>query len=45
MVSALKDDENNIKRLKAGMTFQYVYYSIDNKRLYEIKIDSNDISI
>ena len=35
MVSALKDDENNIKRLKAGMTFQYVYYSIDNKRLYQ----------
>lgn len=43
MVSALKEDANNLKRLKAGMVFLYVYYSIDNTRLYEIKIDSNDI--
>ena len=43
MVSALKKDANNVRRLKAGITFLYVYYSIDNKCLYEIKINSNDL--
>lgn len=43
MVSALKKDANNVRRLKVGMVFLYVYYSIDNRRLYEIKVDSNDI--
>lgn len=43
MVSALKKDANNVRRLKVGMVFLYVYYSIDNRRLYEIKVNSNDI--
>lgn len=44
MVSALKKNVNNVKRLKAGMTFLYVYYSVDKRKLYEIKINSNDIN-
>lgn len=43
MILALKNDDNNIRRLKAGMIFLYVYYSLDNKFLYKIKIDYNDI--
>lgn len=44
MVSALKKNANNVKRLKAGMTFLYVYFSVDKRKLYEIKINSNDIN-
>ena len=44
MISALKKDANNIIRLKAGMVFLYIYYSIDNRKLYEIKIDTNDLN-
>ena len=43
MISALKKDANNIKRLNAGMVFLYIYYSIENRKLYEIKIDTNDL--
>lgn len=44
MVSVLKKDSNNVKRLNAGMTFLYVYYSVDNRKLYEINIIANDIN-
>jgi hypothetical protein len=44
VVSGIKNSPNNLKRLNAGMTLLYVYYSIDNKKLYEIKIDSKDIN-
>lgn len=44
MVSELKKDANNVRRLKAGMKFRYIYYSIDNRQLYKIIINSNDIS-
>lgn len=44
MVAVLRNDRNNIRRLNAGMTFLYVYYSVDNKRLYDIKIESKDIN-
>ena len=43
MVCAIKKDENNMKRLNAGMVYLYIYYSIDNRKLYEITIDSNDV--
>ena len=43
VVSGIKNSPNSVRRINAGVTFLYVYYSIDNKRLYEIKIDSNDI--
>ena len=43
MVSALKKDFNNLRRLNAGMTFLYVYYSVDNRKLYKITINANDI--
>jgi len=43
MVSVIKKDANNVRRLNAGMTFLYVYYSNDNKRLYSITINSNDL--
>ena len=43
MVSALKKDANNVRRLQAGMSLLYVYYSVDNRRLYEININSNDL--
>jgi len=44
MVEALKKSPNNIRRLNAGMTFLYVYYSVDGRKLYNIKIDSKDIN-
>ena len=44
MVSVLRNDQNNVMRLNAGMTFLYVYYSVDGRRLYDIKIDSKDIN-
>ncbi len=40
MVHELKKSPNNVNRIQAGMTFLYVYYSVDNRRLYEIRIDS-----
>lgn len=43
MVAELKKDANNVKRLKSGMSFLYVYYSIDDRRLYEITINANDL--
>jgi hypothetical protein len=43
MVSALKNSPNNIKRLNSGMAFLYIYYSVDNRKLYEISINSNDL--
>ena len=43
VVSGIKNSPNSVRRINAGVTFLYVYYSIDNKRLYEIKIDSKDI--
>ncbi len=44
MVSVLRNDQNNVRRLNAGMTFLYVYNSVDGRRLYEIEINSNDIN-
>ncbi len=43
MIAELKKDTNNIIRLNAGMTFLYVYYSMDNRKLYEITINANDL--
>lgn len=44
MVSVLQNDQNNVMRLNAGMTFLYVYYSVDGRRMYDIKISSKDIN-
>jgi len=44
MVSVMRNDQNNVRRLNAGMTFLYIYYSVDGRRLYDIKIDSKDIN-
>lgn len=43
MVAEVKNSTNNVIRLKAGMSFLYVYYSYDNRRLYEITINANDL--
>lgn len=43
MVAEVKNSTNNVIRLKAGMSFLYVYYSYDNRRLYEIIINANDL--
>ena len=43
MVSAIKNIPNTIERLNAGMTYLYIYYSMDNKRLYDIVINQSDI--
>ena len=43
MVAELKRNTNNVIRLEAGMSFLYVYYSFDNRRLYEITINANDL--
>lgn len=43
MVDEVKKSKNNVKRLKAGISFLYVYFSNDNRKLYEITINDNDI--
>lgn len=43
MVSAIKNSPNTIERLNAGMTYLYIYYSKENKRLYDILINQNDL--
>lgn len=43
VVSGIKNSPNSIRRINAGVTFLYIYSSVENKRLYQIKIDSNDI--
>ena len=43
MVAEVKKSANNVIRLKAGMTFLYVYFSYDKRRLYEITINANDL--
>lgn len=43
VVSGIKNSPNSVRRIDAGVTFLYIYSSVDNKKLYEIKIDSNDI--
>ena len=45
MVAEVKKSTNNVIRLKAGMVFLYVYFSYDNRRLYEITITANDIKL
>lgn len=42
MVNALKNT-NNETRINAGVTFLYVYRSIEKKILYEIRINANDL--
>ncbi|MCH5328112.1 MAG: sel1 repeat family protein [Coprobacter sp.] len=41
MIHALTSKQN--KRFSAGMTYLYIYKSEDNKKLYEIKINKNDL--
>jgi len=41
MVSAL--NYNNNKRLQAGMTYIYIYRSVNKEKLYEIRIDKSDL--
>ncbi len=43
MVAELKKNANNVKRIKSGMSFHYIYFSVDDRRLYEIKINANDL--
>jgi hypothetical protein len=43
IVSGIKNNPHSVKRINAGVTYLYVYSSVENKKLYEIKIDSNDI--
>jgi predicted Zn-dependent protease len=43
VVSGIKNSPNSVRRINAGVTFLYIYSSIENKKLYEIKIDSKDI--
>ena len=43
VVSGIKKSPNSVRRINAGVTFLYVYSSVKNKKLYEIKIDANDI--
>ena len=42
MVIALKET-NSVDRLKAGVTYLYVYSSKEKKKLYEIKIQASDL--
>ena len=43
VVSGIKNSPNSVRRINAGVTFLYIYSSVENIRLYEIKIDSKDI--
>ena len=43
MVIALKET-NSVDRLKAGVTYLYVYSSKEKKKLYEIKIQARDLN-
>ena len=43
MVSAIKNSPNTCRRLNAGVTYLYVYNSVDDLKLYEITIEANDI--
>lgn len=43
MVLALKET-NSVDRLKAGVTYLYVYSSKEKKKLYEIKIQASDLN-
>lgn len=42
MVSALKGTDSE-ERLKAGVTFLYVYRSLDKEKLYDIRIKASDL--
>ena len=42
MKNALRQNSSSIKRVNAGMTYLYLYYSSDNRKLYEIKINKSD---
>jgi len=42
MIVALRGTKNE-KKIKAGVTDLYVYKSLEDKTLYEIKIDSTDL--
>lgn len=39
MVNSLRSD----RRIRAGLTYLYIYSSVDGRKLYEIKIDKNDL--
>ena len=43
VVSGIKNSPNSVRRINAGVTFLYIYFSVENKKLYEININSNDI--
>lgn len=42
MKNAMRQNPNSMKRVNAGMTYLYLYYSSDNRKLYEIRIDKSD---
>lgn len=42
MINALKGTDSE-ERLKAGVTFLYVYRSLDNIKLYDIRIKASDL--
>ncbi len=44
MVYALVNSPNSLKRLNAGVTYLYRYHSVDDRKLYEIKIDSSNFN-
>ena len=43
VVSGIKNSPNSVRRINAGVTFLYIYFSVENKKLYEININSNGI--
>ena len=42
MINALRQNKNSMARINAGMTYLYIYYSRDNRKLYEIRINKED---
>ena len=42
MVEAFKNGATDLKRIKAGVTYLYVYRSVNKRKLYDIKIDASD---
>ena len=35
--TTIKNSPNSVRRINAGVTFLYIYSSVENKRLYEIR--------
>jgi len=43
VLNSIEDDYDFAKRIRSGLTHLYIYRSVEEKKLYEIKIEKNDL--